>query len=223
MEGVFVGYRYYDRKNMDALFPFGHSLSYTTFSYSNLRFNKEGFKDIENVQCHVDVTNIGPVFGKCVVQLYVSDNTNYENRPLKELKGFKKLSLQPGEMKTVDIELNKRSFEYWNTEIHDWYAPTSEYEILIGNSSRDIRIQGKVHVESTKKNIHFVTNNSTFVDVYDDPITKPALDKLLADFPNQKEWMDSNDEEHEFWRICVRDFSTFKILKFLIQNHFAYK
>lgn len=125
---------------------------------------------------------------------------------MKELKGFKKLSLQPGEMKTVDIELNKRSFEYWNTEIHDWYAPTSEYEILIGNSSRDIRIQGKVHVESTKKNIHYVTNNSTFADVYDDPITKPALDKLLADFPNQKEWMDSNDEEHEFWRICVRDF-----------------
>ena len=88
MEDVFVGYRYYDRKNMDVLFPFGHGLSYTNFSYSNLRFNKDHFKYNERIQYHVDIKNVGPVSGKCVVQLYVFGMTYYENHPLKELKGF---------------------------------------------------------------------------------------------------------------------------------------
>mgnify|MGYP001055248276 CR=1 FL=1 len=146
---------------MKVLFPFGHGLSYTAFGFSNLKFDKESFKDDEKVFAHVDVTNIGPIEGKCVVQLYVADKTDYEYRPPKELRAFKKINLKPGETKTVDLELNKRSFAFWNTEIHDWYVPTGEYEILIGESSRDIRISGKVHVESTRKIVRPVSLNST--------------------------------------------------------------
>lgn len=201
-EGIFVGYRFYDHKKMKVLFPIGHGLSYTAFSYENLRFDKDNFKDNETVVCHVDVTNIGNVEGKAVVQLYVADKTDYEYRPPKELRAFKKVNLKPGEKKTVDLTLNKRSFAFWNTQIHDWYVPTGDYEILIGESSRDIHLTGKVHVESTREIVKLVSLNSTYEDVFDNPV----MDKLLSKYPDMKKTMEANDPEHEFFRICVRTF-----------------
>ena len=109
-EGVFVGYRYYDAKEMEVAFPFGHGLSYTTFKYSNLKLDRTEMTDQDTLTVSVDVTNTGSRAGKEVVQLYVSDRTGSVRRPLKELKGYEKVSLEPGETKTVTMTLDKRSF-----------------------------------------------------------------------------------------------------------------
>ena len=136
-EGVFVGYRYYDTKKMDVLFPFGHGLSYTSFEYSNLRCpSKIDIND--GAEVSVDITNTGAVKGKEIVQLYVSDRTYATNRPVHELKGFDKVELEPGETKTVTFKLDKRSFAWYSTEVGDWYAADGSYVIEIGKSSRDI-------------------------------------------------------------------------------------
>ena len=102
------------------------------------------------VKIYVDVENTGDQFpGKEVVQLYVADHTGAAKRPLKELKGYEKVALNPGETKTVTMTLDKRSFAWYSTDLHDWYAATGEYEIMIGASSRDIRLTKKVCLTST--------------------------------------------------------------------------
>lgn len=148
-EGVFVGYRYYDTKEMDVLFPFGHGLSYTTYTYSNLKLDKDTLIDTETLQVSVDITNSGTVAGKEVVQLYVSDLTGAVRRPQKELKGYEKIFLNPGETKTVTFTLDKRSFAWFNTDLKDWYAASGNYRILIGASSRDVRLSADIKLIST--------------------------------------------------------------------------
>ena len=134
-EGVFVGYRYYCTRNREVLFPFGHGLSYTTFAYSNLKLDKTEMSDAETVTVSVDVKNTGDVAGKEVVQLYVSAGESEIIRPIRELRGFDKISLEPGEEKTVTFTLGKRAFAYWNEEIHDWYVSDGAYEIQIGKNA----------------------------------------------------------------------------------------
>ena len=148
-EGIFIGYRYYDSKNMDVLFPFGHGLSYTTYEYSNLLVSKKELKDTETLTVSLDVTNHGNMAGKEIAQLYIRDLTGITLRPDKELKNFVKISLEPGETKKVTMDLDKRSFAWYNTNLGDWYVGTGEYEILIGKSSRDIVLKDKVNVIST--------------------------------------------------------------------------
>lgn len=191
-EGVFVGYRYYDKKKMEVLFPFGHGLSYTSFAYSNLKVNKVAFDENETVHVTVDVKNTGNVFGKEVVQLYVADKVSEAIRPVKELKGFQKLALTPGETKTAEFTLTKRAFAYWNTTIHDWYVESGEFDILIGSSSRDIRLSTTVNVSS---DVHIpvkYTLDSIFLDILRDPRAKaeinPILDAVTSMFgPNKEE------------------------------------
>ncbi len=149
-EGVFVGYRYYDMKEMPVAFPFGHGLSYTTFEYANLAIDKKELSDEDTVTVSVDITNTGKVAGKEIVQLYVRDLTGAARRPLKELKGFEKVSLEPGETKKVSLELEYRSFAWYNTDIHDWYAASGDYEILVGASSQDIRLSDRIHFITKK-------------------------------------------------------------------------
>lgn len=151
MEGVYVGYRYYDSKNMEVLFPFGHGLSYTEFVYSDLKISKISMKDTETVEVSVTVTNTGDVYGKEVVQFYVTPAACEVGRPEKELKGFVKVALDPKESKEVSISLDKRSFAFWNTRIHDWYVASGTYGVKVGSSSRDIRLSGTIDVESTTK------------------------------------------------------------------------
>ncbi len=142
-EGVFVGYRYYDTKKMDVLFPFGHGLSYTTFEYSNLNVKYNGGFDAD---VSVDVTNTGSIKGKEIVQLYISDKTGATNRPVHELKGFEKVTLEAGETKTVTFKLDKRSFAWYNVELHDWYAANGTYTVEIGKSSRDIVLESDITI-----------------------------------------------------------------------------
>lgn len=178
-EGVFVGYRYYDTKKMDVRFPFGYGLSYTTFAYSNLKLSAAQIKDTDTLTVSVDVTNTGSMAGKEVVQLYVSDVESTVIRPVKELKGFDKVDLQPGETKTVTFTLGKRAFAYWNTQIHDWHVESGKFRILVGKSSRDIQLEETVTVESTVKlPVHF-TLDSTFGDLMQDKKAREILEPMM--------------------------------------------
>lgn len=159
-EGVFIGYRYYDKKKLEVLFPFGYGLSYTTFEYSNLKLEVNGKAqnitaaqalDTDAVTVSVDITNTGNTAGKEIVQLYVKNFIGMENRPEKELKDFAKVSLQPEETKTISFSLNYRSFAYFNETARDWFVESGLYHILIGASSRDIRLDAPIQVSGTKR------------------------------------------------------------------------
>lgn len=177
-EGVFVGYRYYDKKKMEVAFPFGHGLSYTTFEYSNLKTNKDTMKEGDTIQVSVDVTNTGDCFGKEVVQLYISDLTGAARRPEKELKGFEKVALNPGETRIVTFTLDKRSLAWYSTELHDWYAASGEYQILIAASSRDVRLKKTIQWESAQRLPLHIHLNSTLGELLKDERTR-ALGKEL--------------------------------------------
>ncbi|EEL90741.1 Thermostable beta-glucosidase B [Bacillus cereus AH1273] len=186
-EGVFVGYRYYDKKNVEPLFPFGFGLSYTNFEYSNLSVDKKEIKDTETVSVTVNVKNIGSTVGKEIVQLYIKDVESTMIRPEKELKGFEKVELQPGEEKTVNFTLNKRSFAYYNVELKDWHVETGEFEILVGKSSREIVLQDNMYVQSTTIIQKIVHRNTLLGDIFADPILAPIakglMEKALKDSP----------------------------------------
>lgn len=148
-EDIFIGYRYYDKKQMDVAYPFGYGLSYTSFAYGELHLDKESMKDTDTLSVSCRVTNTGAVPGKETVQLYTGQKGSCVRRPIRELKGFEKVELKSGESKIVTFSLDKRSFTYYNTKIADWYVPDGEYSIQIGASSRDIRLEGAVWLEST--------------------------------------------------------------------------
>ena len=197
-EGIFVGYRYYDKKKMDVLFPFGYGLSYTAFDYSNLRVDKKKFKDTDTVTVTVDVTNTGKMAGKEVVQLYVADKESAVIRPEKELRDFAKVELMPGETKTVSFTLGKRAFAYYNTTIHDWHVETGEFVIQIGRSSRDIVLQETVTVESTVKIPFVYTTDTTLGDVLKNAkayeIVKSLFEKSLFDTDSAEERGEASSE-----------------------------
>jgi beta-glucosidase len=179
-EGLFVGYRYYDAKGIEPLFPFGYGLSYTSFEYSNLSINNEEILDNGIVKISVTVKNTGDVAGKEIVQLYVRDVESTVIRPEKELKGFEKVQLQPGEEKIVTFSLDKRSFAYYNVDIADWHVESGVFEILVGKSSADIQLKGRIQVNSTvsiKKSVH---RNTTIGDLMADPVLSPLAQKTLA-------------------------------------------
>ncbi|MCD7827757.1 MAG: glycoside hydrolase family 3 C-terminal domain-containing protein [Clostridiales bacterium] len=152
-ESIYVGYRYYDTAKKDVLFPFGYGLSYTDFEYSDIKTSAKRIKDSGSVTVSFKVKNTGKTAGAETAQLYVKDVKSTIFRPEKELKGFKKVYLEPDEEKEIEIELDKRSFAFYNTAIHDWYIEGGEFEILVGASSRDIRLTAKVTVTSEKQEI----------------------------------------------------------------------
>ena len=141
-EGIFVGYRHYDLREIEPLFPFGHGLSYTTFEYSEWTM-PEVMKRGETATVYVKVKNTGTVAGKEVAQLYVSDKQASLARPAKELKGFAKIELKPGETKTVAFEINERALAFYDPALKQWTVEPGEFEVLIGSSSRDIRVKTK--------------------------------------------------------------------------------
>lgn len=150
-EGVFVGYRYYDTKEMPVRYPFGHGLSYTKFTYSDLKLSGDTFDIRKGVDVSVTIENTGRMAGKETVQLYVADRTETAVRPVHELKGFEKVSLAPGEKKTVTFHLGARAFQWYAEKIHDWHAENGTYEIQIGASSRDIRLSRQVTLTGSRQ------------------------------------------------------------------------
>ena len=152
-DSVYIGYRYYDSAKKDVLFPFGFGLSYTDFKYSGLKISKKKIKDTDELTVSFKVKNTGSVAGAEISQLYVSDVESTIYRPAKELRAFAKTFLEPGEEKEVSLTLSKRAFAYYNVNIHDWHVESGEFGILVGASSRDIRLEGKVTVESTAADV----------------------------------------------------------------------
>jgi beta-glucosidase len=137
-EGIFVGYRYYEKKNVAPLFPFGYGLSYTQFKYSNLRLSAKSITPNGKLKVKVDVTNTGKVTGKEIVQLYVRDVKSTFARPEKELKAFEKIELKPKQTKTVTFTLDREAFWYFDVLKNAWNTEPGEFEILVGASSRDV-------------------------------------------------------------------------------------
>ncbi|MCU5380711.1 glycoside hydrolase family 3 C-terminal domain-containing protein [Bacillus cereus] len=186
-EGVFVGYRYYDKKQIEPLFPFGFGLSYTNFEYSNISIDKKEIKDTDTVSVRVNVKNTGSIAGKEIVQLYIKDVESSMIRPEKELKGFEKVELQPEEEKTVSFTLNKRSFAYYNVDLKDWHVETGEFEILVGKSSKEIVLHDSIFVQSAtiiRKPVHRNTLlGEIFMDPILAPIAKELMEKALKDSP----------------------------------------
>ena len=192
-EGVFVGYRYYDRKDMDVLFPFGHGLSYTTFEYSDLRLSADAIDDTQTLTATVTVKNTGDRAGKAVVQLYVAAPEMDVLRPVRELKGFEKVALEPGEAKEVAFTLDKRSFAYWCEALHDWRVVSGDYCVEVGASSRDLPLCAKVAVTGTAQVKQTYDLNSIFMDIMADPkaaaIMGPVMKGAMSGF------MGGGDEE----------------------------
>jgi beta-glucosidase len=149
-EGVFVGYRGYDATARAVSYPFGHGLSYTTFDYSNLRASVSGRHEDGDLAVDVtcDVTNTGDRRGKEVVQLYVGDPEASVARPVRELKAFAKVDLEPGETTTVTFRLNARDLSYWSTAIGGWALEAGAFELAVGASSRDLRLSTTVDVDA---------------------------------------------------------------------------
>ena len=137
-EGLFIGYRWYDRENIEPLFPFGHGLSYTSFEYSNLRaIPPKGTSSVAAFE--IDITNSGIMAGKEIVQGYVSVSNSNIERADKELKKFEKVSLEPGETKKLIFELSERDLSFWSTESNTWQVEPAEYVFEVGASASDIR------------------------------------------------------------------------------------
>ena len=181
-EGIFVGYRYYDKKKMDVLFPFGYGLSYTTFEYSGLKLSKDKILDTDTVTVTVTVKNTGKRAGKTVAQVYVGDVEGYVNavRPVRELKAFRKVELQPGESKEVSFTLCKRAFATWRSEIHDWFVESGEFSIEVGDSSACLPLKATVTVESTQKLPAHYDMNSIVMDLMKDPKAKEVIAPLIS-------------------------------------------
>lgn len=194
-EGIFVGYRYYDTKKMDVLFPFGHGLSYTTFEYSNLKIDKEIWKPCDKIHVSVDITNTGDRAGREIMQLYISDKTGATIRPVQELKNFSSVVLNPGETKTVVMELDYRSFAWYDTEQEDWYAANGEYEIRIGKSSRDIVLTAKICMTGNKEKLPKIDRNVMLGDLLACEKTVGYVKENLMSYINA---FTGSSEESEF-------------------------
>ncbi|HEY4390854.1 MAG TPA: glycoside hydrolase family 3 C-terminal domain-containing protein [Paenibacillus sp.] len=181
-EGIFVGYRYYDTKEVKPLFPFGHGLSYTTFEYSNIVIDRKAIKDTESVNVQLTIRNTGSRTGKEIVQLYVRETESAVMRPAKELKGFTKVELQPGEEKTITFTLDKRSFAYYNVALKDWHVESGEFEILIGRSSEDIVLRDTMSVKSTVTLKIKCDRTTAVIDLLSDPQRAPIVQGLIQQF-----------------------------------------
>ena len=147
-EGVFLGYRHFDQAGLKPLFPFGFGLSYTRFAYGSLKIEPLGKSGKTLVQVSFEIKNVGSRGGEEIAQLYVGDSHASVPRPPKELKGFTKVNLLPGETKQVTLTLDRRAFSFFDVKKQDWHAEPGDFAILIGSSSADIRLKGKFTLAS---------------------------------------------------------------------------
>jgi len=182
-ESIFVGYRYYDKKEMPVLFPFGHGLSYTNFSYSELKVSIKEATDCDKITVTVKLENVGTCTGKEVVQLYIAPKCNIVERPVKELKCFKKVSLDIGEVNTISFTLDKRSFAYYDESQNGWSVEEGTYTIMVGSSSRDIRLQEDIHISPVSPIAKHFTVNTPMGEIMENPKGAAFLKEILKDSP----------------------------------------
>lgn len=186
-EGVFVGYRYYTTREMDVQYPFGYGLSYTTFGYSSLTVDKNELTDAETLSVSVDVENTGDRTGKEVVQLYVAPVSFEVLRPVRELKGFEKVSLESGEKKTVTFSLDDRDFAVWNAELHCWDVPDGAYRIQICRNAQEVILETEIHVKNTKRQRRKYTVNTCMGELLADPKAQQIVGQMIGGNEQAKE------------------------------------
>ena len=177
-EGIYVGYRYYDKRKMDVLFPFGFGLSYTNFVYDKLRLSSETMEG-DSLTATVEVTNTGKMMGKEIVQLYIRPDHAGMDRPVRELRGFEKVTLMPGETATVTFQLDRRAFAYWDEDNHTWQVEGGRYVVEAAASSRDIRQSAVVTVVAPARHVQ-VTEDTILDDVLAIPGGREVLEKALG-------------------------------------------
>lgn len=207
-EGIFVGYRYYDKTGIKPLFPFGHGLSYTTFAYTGLALSRQTLTDQETLEVTVTVRNTGPWAGKEVVQLYVRDVACTVARPVQELKAFAKVYLEAGEERQVRFTLTGRDFAYWCPERQAWHVESGEFEIRVGPSSAETPLRAVVTVQSTAPARPF-TAGTLFKHYAANPVALATLQEALAD-----PWHSVSDH---FW-IFAMDMPLTKVVRFLTRG-----
>ena len=177
-EGIWVGYRYYDKKQMEVRFPFGHGLSYTDFALSNARLSAGRMAEGETVTVSAEVTNTGKAAGAAVVQLYVA--SGQDQRPVRELQGFAKVDLAPGETKTVTMDLTARSLSYYEPALDDWYAPAGTYTLELGWSSRDLVCSLPLTFETQRLLPLPITRDTAVGQLLHDPRTAALVASYIA-------------------------------------------
>lgn len=147
-EGIYVGYRWYEKHKIAPLFPFGFGLSYTTFRYDGIELSKTDANETEEIKAAVTLTNTGSVDGKEIVQLYVRENSPTVSRPEKELKGFKKVFIKAGATEKVTFTLSRRDFAYWDDQNHDWKVGEGKFTVLVGGSSDNCPLSAEITVRA---------------------------------------------------------------------------
>lgn len=178
-EGIYVGYRYYDIKDMEVEYPFGFGLSYTTFNYSDLSLNNDVIKETDTLEVKLKVKNTGKYFGKEIIQLYVKNFISTSPKSLKELKTFTKVTLFPGEEKEVIFKLNPNIFSHFDIAGHNWVVESGPYEILIGKSSREIVLSKNLYVQSSYVPQIAYTRNTLIGEFIKNQKSKPIIEPFL--------------------------------------------
>lgn len=205
-EGIYVGYRWYDSRDMAVTFPFGHGLSYTTFTYSDLLVSAED----EGVVVRLTVTNAGERAGREVVQVYTGLEASAIARPKRELKGFQALHLEAGESRPVEIRISRRDLATWDVRVDDWTVEGGAYDVHVGASSRDIRLSGSVLLSGDHIRLP-LTLESTFAEIFADPIAGPAMMEKFGAGPK-------NDEVSELGMDAAKLGASIPIGRFLAQG-----
>ncbi len=202
-ERIFVGYRYYDGRKIEPLFPFGYGLSYTSFEYSDLKVSSKNTTDKEGLTVSVTIKNTGKVTGKEIVQLYVSDIKSTLQRPEKELKKFVKIELAPGEEKEVSFKLDSRDFSYFDAKRDMWIAESGEYVIAAAASSRDIKLSETINLQSTQQAPLMFDEYTFFLEYWNNKQTREIL---LEYMPNWIRGIVTEGDEAE-----IREYQGFMV------------
>ena len=176
-EGLFVGYRWYDARDLDVAFPFGHGLSYNTFEYGAAAATVNGAGDVE---VRVDVTNTGAVAGREIVQVYSSLPRSTVQRPVRELKSFASIELEPGASHEVTLVIRRKHLAYWDVRVDRWIVEGGAYVVDVGASSRDVRATLDIQLDGDEVALP-LTRDSTLGEVFADPVAGPRLQAMIAE------------------------------------------
>ena len=197
-EGVLVGYRWYETMGKDVLFPFGHGLSYAEFKFSDFSVDRDSISDNEELRCSVRVENTGSCSGKAVVQIYVAPPASDIVRPVRELKGFEAVILDPGESKIVEILLDSRAFAYWDEKKHDWKVESGKYIIQLGESSEKIITEKEVNIRYNTVIHETFTLSTPIGDIMKTEIGESILKQSLYKFAGLDENGEPEDKSNVF-------------------------
>ena len=214
-EGIFIGYRFYDVRRRVPLFPFGFGLSYTTFLYSDLRVAPALADDTLTITAQATIRNSGSVAGKEIVQVYVREQRPRVVRPEKDLKAFAKVTLQPGEEKTVSFSLEERDFAYYDTMERTWVVNSGKFDILVGASSQDIRLMQTIDLHDPKTVVPRLTRDSLLKEFKNHPKGKVFYPALIAAFG-----MGDPDQGDMAVRAFLEDMPVYKVSAFS-EGHFT--